>query len=116
MNYLCAFPLEVCNGVLDGVLPFDIKSIYRFSSKYSQTNEYSQQIVRAMLIAISFLFQGASLDVVINCLVGIESAEHRMQELVGHINSFLVGEHPSSLKELCLKLLLIICTGGKLRF
>ena len=57
-------------------------------------------------------FQTTSLDVVINCLVGIESAEHRMQELVAHLNSFLVGEHPSSLKELCLKLLLIICTGG----
>merc|ERR1719376_422970 len=51
------------------------------------------------------------LDVVINCLVGVESAEHRMAELMSHLNSFLIGEHPSSLKELCLKLLLIICTG-----
>ena len=52
-----------------------------------------------------------NLDIIINCLVGIESAEHRMQELIGHLNSFLVGDHPSSLKELCLNLLLIICTG-----
>ena len=47
----------------------------------------------------------------VNLLMGFESAEKRMAELINHINDFLVGDEPASLKDLCLKLLLIIATG-----
>ena len=48
----------------------------------------------------------------VNLLMGFESAEKRMTELINHINDFLVGDEPASLKDLCLKLLLIIATGN----
>ena len=47
----------------------------------------------------------------VNLLMGFEAAEKRMAELINHINDFLVGDEPASLKDLCLKLLLIIATG-----
>ena len=34
-----------------------------------------------------------------------------MFQLINHINDFLMGDEPASLKDLCLKLLLIIATG-----
>ena len=52
----------------------------------------------------------AGIDLV-NLLMGFEVAEKRMTELVNHINDFLMGDEPASLKDLCLKLLLIIATG-----
>ena len=47
----------------------------------------------------------------INALVGFDNAENRMSELVAHINYFLTEDHPSSLKDLCLSLLVIISTA-----
>ncbi|XP_044738483.1 armadillo-like helical domain-containing protein 3 isoform X2 [Chrysoperla carnea] len=48
---------------------------------------------------------------VINILMGFDVAEERMQLLLTHINVFLTGEFPNSLKQLCLKLLLVFVTG-----
>ena len=47
----------------------------------------------------------------INALVGFDNAENRMAELVGQINYFLTGDHPASLKDMCLNLMVIICTA-----
>ncbi|XP_046658761.1 armadillo-like helical domain-containing protein 3 [Homalodisca vitripennis] len=47
-----------------------------------------------------------------NLLMGIHAAEKRMQQLLNHCNSILSGESPASLKNLCLKLLLILVTGA----
>ena len=52
----------------------------------------------------------AGVDLV-NLLMGFEVAEKRMMHLINHINDFLMGDEPASLKDLCLKLLLIIATG-----
>ena len=46
----------------------------------------------------------------VNLLIGFEP-EAKMTELINHINDFLVGDEPASLKDLCLKMLLIIATG-----
>lgn len=48
---------------------------------------------------------------VINILMGFESAEQLMQELLEYCNSFLAGDYPSNLKSMCLKLLLVLVTG-----
>lgn len=47
----------------------------------------------------------------INALVGFDNAENRMTELVAQINYFLTGDHPASLKDMCLNLMIIICTA-----
>lgn len=47
----------------------------------------------------------------INALVGFDNAENRMTELVAQINYFLTGDHPASLKDMCLSLMVIICTA-----
>jgi hypothetical protein len=47
----------------------------------------------------------------VNLLMGFDMAEKRMAALINHVNDFLMGEEPASLKDLCLKLLLIITTG-----
>ena len=48
---------------------------------------------------------------VINVLVGFDEAESQMQKLVECCNTFLVGDYSVSLKNLTLKLLLIIVTA-----
>ncbi|KAK7109032.1 armadillo-like helical domain-containing protein 3 [Littorina saxatilis] len=48
---------------------------------------------------------------VINLLVGFDSAETVMQTLVECLNAFLTGDHPSGLKLLTLKFLLILITA-----
>lgn len=62
------------------------------------------------LIRSAFRKQGSGFDLV-NLLMNFEVAEIRMQTLITHINHFLMGDEPASMKELCLKLLLILCTG-----
>jgi hypothetical protein len=47
----------------------------------------------------------------INALLGFDNAESRMTELVTQINYFLTGEHPASLKDMCLNLMVIICSA-----
>lgn len=54
--------------------------------------------------------KGGGVDIV-NLLMGFELAEKQMHCLITHVNEFLTGEEPASLKDLCLKLLLIIATG-----
>lgn len=48
---------------------------------------------------------------VVNLLIGLESAEVKMQTLLGHCHTFLTGDYPDTLKSLCLKLLLVFLTG-----
>ncbi|XP_028403194.1 armadillo-like helical domain-containing protein 3 [Dendronephthya gigantea] len=48
---------------------------------------------------------------IINILVGFDEAESQMQALVENLNTILVGEFPVSLKNLSLKLLLILLTA-----
>ncbi|KAF5276242.1 hypothetical protein FQR65_LT04047 [Abscondita terminalis] len=48
---------------------------------------------------------------VINLLMGFQVADEKMQELLNHCNHFLTGDAPESLKNLCLKLLLVFVTG-----
>lgn len=48
---------------------------------------------------------------VINILMGFEDADQMMQMLLDHCSNFLTGEYPTSLKALCLKLLLVLVTG-----
>ncbi|PNF13866.1 UPF0668 protein C10orf76 [Cryptotermes secundus] len=48
---------------------------------------------------------------VINILMGFEVADQMMQMLLDHCSNFLTGEYPTSLKALCLKLLLVLVTG-----
>ena len=43
--------------------------------------------------------------------MGFDNAENRMTELVAQINYFLTGDHPASLKDMCLNLMIIICTA-----
>ncbi|KAG8230648.1 hypothetical protein J437_LFUL010665, partial [Ladona fulva] len=50
---------------------------------------------------------------VINILMGFDIAEQLMEELLEHINTFLTGVYPASLKGLCLKLLLVLLTGSE---
>lgn len=57
----------------------------------------------------------AGVDLV-NLLMGFEVAEQRMTHLIDHMNNFLMGDEPASLKDLCLKLLLIIASGKRLIF
>lgn len=47
----------------------------------------------------------------VSLLMGAEGAETRMQKLIAHLNDFLTGDEPASLKDLCLKLLTILATG-----
>ncbi len=45
-------------------------------------------------------------------LLGFDNAESRMQRLITHVNRFLMSDEPRTcLKEICLKLLLILTTG-----
>jgi hypothetical protein len=48
---------------------------------------------------------------VINILMGFEVADQMMQMLLDQCSNFLTGEYPTSLKALCLKLLLVLVTG-----
>ncbi len=51
---------------------------------------------------------------VVNLLMGYEAADVRMLKLVGHLSDFLMSGHdlgPASLKDLCLKCLIIMATG-----
>ena len=41
----------------------------------------------------------------------MEKAEQTILELISHLNQFLMGDEPASLKDLCLKLLLVMSTG-----
>ncbi|XP_046386239.1 armadillo-like helical domain-containing protein 3 [Ischnura elegans] len=50
---------------------------------------------------------------VINILMGFDIAEQLMEELLDHVNTFLTGVYPASLKGLCLKLLLVLLTGSE---
>ena len=47
----------------------------------------------------------------VGLLVGMEKAEQTILELISHLNQFLMGDEPASLKDLCLKLLLVMSTG-----
>eukprot|EP00095_Tigriopus_kingsejongensis_P007666 maker-scaffold156_size297567-snap-gene-0.24 protein:Tk07666 transcript:maker-scaffold156_size297567-snap-gene-0.24-mRNA-1 annotation:"hypothetical protein L798_14922" len=47
----------------------------------------------------------------IQLLMGLDVAEARMQKLIAHVNDFLKGDEPASLKDLCLKLLTILASG-----
>nr|ALS04509.1 UPF0668 protein C10orf76-like protein [Acartia pacifica] len=47
----------------------------------------------------------------VNFLIGFDRAEREMSRLLHHINTFLVDESPSCLKDLCLKFLLVLVTG-----
>ncbi|XP_076467026.1 armadillo-like helical domain-containing protein 3 [Babylonia areolata] len=49
---------------------------------------------------------------VINLLVGFDSAETVMQSLIESVNGFLMGDHPSGLKLLTLKFLLVLITAA----
>ncbi|CAB3976815.1 Hypothetical predicted protein [Paramuricea clavata] len=48
---------------------------------------------------------------IINMLVGFDEAESQMKALIENLNAILVGEYPVSLKNLSLKLLLILLTA-----
>jgi len=47
----------------------------------------------------------------VNFLIGFDRAEQEMSILTTHVNRFLVGESPACLKDLCLKLLLVLASG-----
>ncbi|XP_071947908.1 armadillo-like helical domain-containing protein 3 [Antedon mediterranea] len=47
---------------------------------------------------------------IINILIGFDSAEAQMQTLIMHLNGFLTGEYSVSLKNLTLRLLLVLVT------
>merc|ERR550519_536851 len=47
----------------------------------------------------------------VNFLIGFDRAEQEMSKLISQINRFLASECPSCLKDLCLKLLLVLASG-----
>lgn len=47
----------------------------------------------------------------VNFLIGFDRAEQEMSILLSHINGFLMGDSPACLKDLCLKLLLVLASG-----
>jgi len=47
----------------------------------------------------------------VNFLIGFDRADQEMSRLLQHVNTFLVDESPSCLKDLCLKLLVVLVTG-----
>ena len=44
-------------------------------------------------------------------VLALNASEPRMTKLVAHLTDFLTGDEPSSLKDLCLKLLLVVASG-----
>jgi hypothetical protein len=47
----------------------------------------------------------------VNFLIGFDRAEQEMSKLLTHINRFLMADSPACLKDLCLKLLLVLASG-----
>merc|ERR550519_1732607 len=47
----------------------------------------------------------------VNFLIGFDRAEQEMSKLISQINRFLISDSPACLKDLCLKLLLVIASG-----
>merc|ERR1719402_1224737 len=47
----------------------------------------------------------------VNFLIGFDRAEQEMSKLVSQVNRFLLSDCPTCLKDLCLKLLLVIASG-----
>ena len=47
----------------------------------------------------------------VNFLIGFDRAEQEMAILLAHVNRFLMADSPACLKDLCLKLLLVMSTG-----
>jgi len=47
----------------------------------------------------------------VNFLIGFDRAEQQMSKLISQINRFLLADSPACLKDLCLKLLLVIASG-----
>merc|ERR550519_2617645 len=47
----------------------------------------------------------------VNFLIGFDRAEQEMSKLISQINRFLASECPACLKDLCLKLLLVLASG-----
>ncbi|XP_026277370.1 armadillo-like helical domain-containing protein 3 isoform X1 [Frankliniella occidentalis] len=72
---------------------------------------YALQTLCALIDSIYKKTSGVSGFDIINTLMGFDQAELRMQGLMDHLNNFLSGEFPASLKTLCLKLLLVLVTG-----
>ncbi|XP_049813161.1 armadillo-like helical domain-containing protein 3 [Schistocerca nitens] len=72
---------------------------------------YSLQTLCAVIHSIYKKTSGEYGIDVINVLMGFETAEQLMQTLLDHCNNFLIGDYSSSLKALCLKLLLVLVTG-----
>merc|ERR1719346_33982 len=48
----------------------------------------------------------------VNFLIGFDRAEQEMAILLAHVNRFLVADSPACLKDLCLKLLLVLASGS----
>ena len=47
----------------------------------------------------------------VNFLIGFDRAEQEMSILISHVNTFLQADSPACLKDLCLKLLLVLASG-----
>merc|ERR1719450_906416 len=48
----------------------------------------------------------------VNFLIGFDRAEQEMAILLAHVNRFLVADSPACLKDLCLKLFLVLASGS----
>merc|ERR1719336_3106853 len=48
----------------------------------------------------------------VNFLIGFDRAEQEMAILLAHVNRFLMADSPACLKDLCLKLLLVLASGS----
>ncbi len=84
------------------------QSLCNLSSDHHIRVVYALQTLCGLL-KCAFKKQSTSGVDLVNLLMGFEMAEKRMACLINHINHFLMdGDEPASLKDLCLKLLLII--------
>ncbi|KAK4881781.1 hypothetical protein RN001_005100 [Aquatica leii] len=70
--------------------------------------------LQTLCVLVSSIYKKATAESgldVISLLMGFQVAEEKMQQLLKHCNDFLTGDAPESLKNLCLKLLLVFVTG-----
>ena len=109
-NELCKLNHEQVSAARINLNTLFEQSLLNLTEEHHIRVVYALQTLCGLLRGAFKKQSTAGIDLV-NLLMGFEVAEKRMTSLINHINDFLMGDEPASLKDLCLKLLLIIATG-----
>merc|ERR1719193_2259434 len=106
-----ALQADQLSGVRENLNSLVHECISHLSNSHQIKILYALQTLTGVVRAVhKKCVQLSGFDLV-NFLIGFDRAEQEMSKLLSHINGFLTTDSPACLKDLCLKLLLVLASG-----